>query len=101
MGNTFPLKKIAVINDKKTGDMAAYKSTLSNVWLPMVESFQRQYGHHMVPVDLRRATYNIRQHLGLPAEDLPPVLVMQRISAARLEPRAPSSVDHLGCELRI
>ena len=92
-------ERIAIINDEKTDDMAAYMSTLRTVWLPMIEAFQQQSRRHMVPVDVRSSVFSIRGHLGLPVEKWPPVLVIQRIDSDRFEVRTPSSVDHLGCEV--
>ena len=92
-------ERIAVINDEKTDDMTAYMSTLRTVWLPMVESFQQEFGRHMVPVDVRSSVYSIRGHLGLPVQEWPPVLVIQRIDSDRFDVRTPASVDHLGCEI--
>ena len=92
-------ERIAIINDKKTDDMAAYMSTLRTVWLPMVEAFEKQFGRHMVPVDVRSSVFSIRGHLGLPVQKWPPVLVVQRIDSDNFDVRTPSSVDHLGCEI--
>ena len=69
------------------------------MWLPMVESFEQQFGHHMVPVDVRLTASSIRGHLGLPVEPWPPALAMQRVDSERFEARIPSVVNDLGCEL--
>ena len=92
-------ERIAIINDEKTDDMAAYMFTLRTVWLPMVEDFEQEFGRHMVPVDVRSSVYSIRGHLGLPVQKWPAVLVIHCVHSDHFDVRAPASVDHLGCEI--